>query len=172
MNASTCAQTFTYDADVTPPVVTCPAGVTGLECQTPVPGVEDFTSFLAAGGTAVDNCSATDQLVFSFADSATPATLDYCSANPADRTITRTYTIADACGNPGTCTQTFVYNQSLNGPVITSIPLDQTVECASEVMAQPHLFIAEAECGLGIIYTIGDVAVSYTHLTLPTTPYV
>ena len=110
------------------------------------------------GALATDNCS-TD-LTLNYVDS--PALLDYCSPNPADRTITRTYTILDACSNASTCIQTFEYNQSLNGPVITSMPFDQTIDCAFNAMPQLYLFDAEAECNLGITKTVSDAIVAGT----------
>ena len=150
--------------DTTPPVITCPPSQTGLLCLTEaLPLATTSAEFISIGGTAADNCSAVDELTVSHVDNpVSPVLLDYCSANPADRTLTRTYTIMDACGNPSTCTQTFTYNQSLNGPVITSVPPNRVVDCAFNVMPELALFDAEAECGVGITTSVGDVVVSGT----------
>ncbi len=153
-NTSTCVQTINVE-DTTAPVITCPANQT-LVCNTdPLPSATEITDFLSIGGTASDNCSANSELTVSFVDNPTnQSLLNFCSANPADRTLVRTYTVSDACGNPTTCTQNFVYNQSVLDPVIVSVPADQTVDCAVNAFPQPHLFVVETDCGLAQTETV------------------
>ena len=97
------------ELDVTPPTITCPTSLTNLDCLSgPIPVANTIDEFLALpGASASDDFSTVDELTISFGDS--PGSFDglnLCSANAADRTITRTYMIADACGNQSECIQT------------------------------------------------------------------
>ena len=154
-NSSTCVQTIDVD-DTTSPVITCPANMDGLDCLGgPIPVANTIDKFLDLGGTIMDNCSRQDEWSIAFGDRpGSRDLLDLCSANPADRTVTRTYRITDICGNASTCTQTFTFNQSLVGPIITEIPLDQTITCASEALPQLAAFNVEIDCGLGSSKTV------------------
>jgi len=49
-------QTITVD-DNTPPTITAPAAITGIQCVAAVPAAyADASAFTAAGGTLGDNC--------------------------------------------------------------------------------------------------------------------
>ncbi len=154
-NSSTCVQTIEVD-DTTPPVITCPANLNDLDCLSgPLPTANTIDEFLILGGTGMDNCSTADEWTIEFSDSpASRDLLDYCSTNPADRTLTRTYSISDACGNISTCAQTFTFNQSLTGPIITEIPLDKTITCGIEAFPELAAFNAETDCALGSTKTV------------------
>ncbi len=146
-NASTCLQTISI-ADTEGPTVSCPPNQT-LACNTdPLPIATTIDDFIAIGGTAMDNCSSLDELTISFSDfPSAQSMLNFCpGTSEADRTLTRTYTITDVCGNVSTCEQLFIYEESLVGPIITSIPLNQTVDCAVNAIPQLHLFTADATC--------------------------
>lgn len=153
-NISSCDQIITVE-DTTGPVIACPADQS-LVCNTdPLPTAMNITDFMAIGGTASDNCAGVSELTVAFTDSpANQALLNFCSADAADRTLSRTYTVTDACGNSSTCIQSFVYDQSVSDPVITSIPLNQTVDCAVNAFPQPHLFTVDTDCGLGQTLTV------------------
>ena len=153
-NSSTCVQIINVD-DTTGPVLTCPANE-NLDCLSgPIPVANTIDEFLALGGTAVDNCSTSDEWTIEFGDSpGNRDLLDYCSANPADRTVTREYRITDACGNRSTCTQTFTFSQSVIGPIITEIPLDKTISCAAEALPELADFNADIDCALGSTKTV------------------
>jgi hypothetical protein len=73
---------------------------------------------------ATDNCAGT--LTVTFADVTTPGSC------PNRFTIARTYTVTDVCGNASTQTQTITVDDQI-APVITSIPANVTVSCASDV---------------------------------------
>ena len=160
-NSSTCVQTINVE-DTTPPVITCPANMDGLDCLSgPIPVANTIDEFLALGGTGMDNCSTPDEWTIEFGDSpGSQDLLDYCSANPADRTVTREYSISDACGNVSTCVQTFTFSQSVTGPIITEIPLDQTISCASEALPKLAAFNADIDCALGSTKTVEALPVS------------
>ena len=148
----TCNQVITLD-DTTPPVVTCPANL-NLDCLSgPIPVANTVGEFLALGGTISDDC--TTDFTIEFGDSpGSPDQLNLCSPNAAERTVTRVYTITDACGNPSSCTQTFTFSQSLVGPTITEIPTDKTISCAVEALPELANFNADADCGLELTKTV------------------
>ena len=155
-NASSCDQVITVE-DTTGPAITCPDDQS-LVCNTdPLPTAMNITDFMAIGGAASDNCASASELTVTFLDSPTnQSQLDFCSANAADRTLTRTYIVTDACGNSSTCAQSFVYDQSVLDPVITNFPPDQTVDCAVNAFPQPHLFTVDTDCGLGQTITVSS----------------
>ncbi len=155
-NTATCIQTISI-ADTEGPMVDCPDNQM-LACDTdPLPIANTIDEFIAIGGTASDNCSALSELTLSVSDSpSAQSMLDFCpSASEADRTLTRTYTVTDACGNTSTCQQLFVYESSQNGPVITEVPLNQTVDCVVNAFPQLALFSAEGDCS-SISYTVSE----------------
>ncbi len=154
-NATNCVQRIIV-GDTQGPNITCPPNINGLVCNTdPLPDAQSVTDFLAIGGSISDNCSSLTEISVSYVDSPpNQSMLDFCSSDPADRTLTRTYTVTDICGNTSVCSQTFSYLQSIVGPIITSIPLDQTVDCEVNAFPQPHLFQYEIDCGLGATTTV------------------
>jgi hypothetical protein len=110
-NFASCTQTINV-IDTTPPVITCPANVT-VECDA-------ATDPSATGeATATDNCDASPTI--SFTDVEAPGSC------PQEKTITRTWTATDACGNFSTCTQTI--NIVDTTPPSITCPADATVEC-------------------------------------------
>jgi len=55
-HTATATQTITVD-DNTPPTITAPAAITGIQCVAAVPAAyADASAFTAAGGTLGDNC--------------------------------------------------------------------------------------------------------------------
>lgn len=110
-NSSTCNQTIVVN-DSQAPAITCPANVT-IQCT---------ASTLPANtgsATATDNCAAAPTVTFS------DATL--AGGCPQERTITRTWTATDGCGNNTSCIQIIVVDDSL-APVITC-PANVTIQC-------------------------------------------
>ena len=161
-NTASCLQTIEVE-DSTSPVITCPADIT-LPCNTdPLPIATSISEFIAIGGTVTDNCSNLDELTLTLTNSpASPSMLNFCPGTPeADRTLTRTYTITDICGNVSTCAQRFIYLESTTGPVITAIPLDQTIDCSVNAIPQLSLFAAESDC-ININYTVTGLPVTGT----------
>lgn len=119
-NYAECLQTISI-VDTTPPVVTAPASV-DLECNTALPpAAATITEFLAlAGATAADNCSTTAQLTVTSVTGALVG--DVCNG-----TITRTYTIRDACNNATSVDHVFTVTD--NTPPVIACPADTTIEC-------------------------------------------
>ena len=121
-NTSQCVQTFTVN-DITPPTINCPGNLT-FECVADVPAAfASFNDFVAGGGSASDNCGL-DEATFSVTESA---------SGQCPRTITRTYSIADSCGNTSQCVQTFTVND-ITPPTI-NCPGNLTFECVADVPA-------------------------------------
>ena len=117
-NVSICTQVFTVD-DITPPVITCPVGIT-VECFVALPpAYTTYAEFVTAGGSASDNCGLVES---TFTLVSQTSGVGICP-----RTVTRTYSIADTCDNVSMCTQVFTVDD-ITPPVITC-PVGVTVEC-------------------------------------------
>jgi hypothetical protein len=139
--SSTCIFTYNYNPDGTPPTITCPTNISGLNCNDPVPvGAMTGDEFIAQGGTILDNCTS-DLMDFTvtFMDS------DIGTNCPGDpRTITRTYTVTDACGNPSMCTQIITY----------APPGLPTLNCPSS----ETILLNPGECDFEYVYDVTGTA--------------
>jgi uncharacterized protein (DUF983 family) len=142
-NVNQCVQTITV-GDLVPPVINCP-GDLSFECAGDVPAA--FTTlidFINGGGSASDNCGL-DETTFMLAES---------DNGTCPRTITRTYSIADSCGNVNQCVQTITVGDLV--PPVINCPGDLSFECAGDVPAAFTTFIdfingggsASDNCGL------------------------
>ena len=80
--------------------------------------------FSAAGGAASDNCG----LVVS-----TFTLVSQTASGTCPRTVTRTYSIADSCGNASSCSQAFTVGDN-TAPTI-SCPTGVTVQCFGNLPA-------------------------------------
>ncbi len=133
-NFTNCTQTITVN-DVTPPVVTCPAGLT-VSCASavPVPNISLVT--------ATDNCAGAVTITF---------VGDVISGQTcANRyLITRTYRATDVCGNFADCTQTITVND-VTPPVITC-PAGLTVSCASAVPPPNNSLVTATDNCAGVV---------------------
>src|SRR2546427_13190986 len=70
--------------------------------------------------------------------------------------IKRLYTATDACGNSSSLTQTITVNDN-TAPVISSIPADVTVQCASDIpAANDSAVVATDNCGGAPVITHSD----------------
>jgi hypothetical protein len=103
-------QVFTMNDHSAPVIVGCPQDAT-IQCPSDLPPCPAIT--------AADNCGAV--LPVSCSDG--PLVGGSCPG-----TITRTFTATDACGNTGSCTQTFTVSDTTD-PVINSCPDDISVPC-------------------------------------------
>lgn len=112
-NRAECIQRITL-RDTVPPVITCPANVT-VECQASLDP--------AATGhpTVVDNCDPSPATTFADASVA--------GSCAQARTITRTWTATDACGNPSQCVQTITVVDTT--PPVVTCPPNVTVSCGA-----------------------------------------
>ncbi len=90
-NEATCIQIINIIDDI-PPVINCPRGLT-VDC-----GQNLDPEFLESKATATDNCS---DVIISFLDDESMPN----DCNFSTKTITRTWTAVDACGNTASCIQ-------------------------------------------------------------------
>jgi len=117
--------------------VNCPPGVSA-QCTNSLPaGANTLASFLALGGM-VSSSSAT----ISYTD----GTL---APGPFEGTVTRTYTITDACGLTTICAQTITVDDTIP-PVITTCATNQAVlanaSCVGSVPNMTNEVIATDNC--------------------------
>ncbi|MEY3368615.1 MAG: hypothetical protein RI973_1770, partial [Bacteroidota bacterium] len=117
---TTCNQTVTVD-DNTPPTLSCPPGLTAVCNSSEVPPYSTYAQFTAAGGVAADHC----------AINAGSFTLLSASSNNGScpEVITRTYQIADLCGNTSVCSQNLTVDDNVS-PIITC-PSALTATCSA-----------------------------------------
>ena len=129
-NSSTCDQAITV-VDDEAPAITCPDDVTiecvpdidTADCLGDILGISENTDPANAGNaTATDNCDNAPAVTFN--DS---IALGSC---PQERTVTRTWTGTDDCGNASSCVQVVTVVDS-TAPQITC-PADVTVNCEDD----------------------------------------
>ncbi|HEY3386457.1 MAG TPA: T9SS type A sorting domain-containing protein [Saprospiraceae bacterium] len=141
-NTGSCTQTIVVD-DSLAPSINCPPNVT-IECTASTLPANTGTP------TGTDNCDGTP--TFAFADVTVAGTC------PQERTITRTWTASDDCGNTNTCVQTIVVDDSV-APSITC-PANVTIQCtASTLPANTGTATATDNCD-------GTPVVAFTDLTV------
>jgi gliding motility-associated-like protein len=102
-------------SDSVPPVLTPPM----VEIPCAVPDVPPYTSlneFLAAGGTATDNCWLSEGSFSLMSES-------FTGSYPDAYSILRVYTIADVCGNLDTCWQTIAVPALLAAGIMPESPV-------------------------------------------------
>src|SRR5215207_7925683 len=143
-NASSQVQTITVD-DTTGPVITSIPADAAVQCASLVLAAND------AAVLAADNCGGAP--VISHNDVTVPGSC----ANQF--VVQRTYTATDACGNASSQAQTITVDDT-TGPVITSIPADASVQCASLVLAaNDGAVVAADNCGGAPVISHNDVTV-------------
>jgi hypothetical protein len=141
-NVGTCAQTIFVDDSVAPSI-TCPPNVT-IQCTASTLPANTGTA------TASDNCDSAPAIAF------TDVTI--AGACPQERTISRTWTATDDCGNTGSCVQTIFVDDS-SAPSITCPP-NVTIQCtASTLPANTGTATASDNCD-------GTPTVAFTDVTV------
>jgi hypothetical protein len=140
-NHSSMTQTITVNDDTAPVISSIPGDLT-VECVGAVPTAND------AAVIATDNCGGAP--VITHSDQTTPGT---CGNKFV---IKRTYTATDVCGNSSSATQTITINDD-TAPMISGIPADLTVECASAVPAPNDAAVTATDnCGGTPVITHND----------------
>ena len=138
--------------DVTPPELTAPP-VINIDCDLAIeaPVYPGLAAFTLAGGTSLDNCGV-DAASFAHVG-------DASDGLTCPETITRTYSVADFCGNVTTIDQTIIRNDA-TAPT-ASAPSPISVECIGDVPA-PDVTVVNDEsdnCSGPITVThVGDVS--------------
>jgi hypothetical protein len=149
-NTGTVQQTITYTRDVTAPTFTL-GTIGSIPCN---PTQAQIDAAVAAP-TVADNC--TTGLTATFTDGAE-------SGTSCARTIIRTWSAVDACGNTGTVQQTITYTRDVTAPTFTlgaigSIPCNPTQAQIDAAVAAPT--VAD-NCTTGLTATFTDGAESGT----------
>src|SRR5439155_1094129 len=143
-NSSSLVQTITIN-DTTAPVITSIPADTTVQCASAVPAPND------GAVAATDNCGGVP--VITHGDQTIPGT---CANNFV---VQRTYTATDACGNSSSQIQTITVNDT-TAPIISSIPSDVTVPCASAVPAPDDGAVVSTDaCGGAPVITHSDQTV-------------
>jgi hypothetical protein len=124
-NSSTCVQTIVID-DSEGPAITCPINIT-IECT------ESTLPANTGTATATDNCDPVALVTF--------ADVTVGGNCPQERTINRTWTATDDCGNATTCLQVIFVDDS-QAPLITCPP-NVTIDC-DESTLPPNTGMATA----------------------------
>ncbi len=144
-NSSSSIQTITINDTTAPVISSIPADVT-VQCPSAVPAADH------SAVVATDNCGGTPVITHSDQTIAGTCVNKYV--------IKRTYTATDACGNSSSQIQTITISDT-TGPVISSIPADVTVQCASAVPAADHsAVVATDNCGGTPVITHSDQTIA------------
>ncbi len=134
-------QTITVD-DTTNPTASNPAGVTvDIIANVPVPNPTVVTD-------EADNCSVP---VVAFVS-------DVSDGNTCPETITRTYSVTDACGNQITVTQTIIVSDLIMPTASNPAPI--TVQCIALVPASDPLVVTDEadNNGVPVVAFVSDVS--------------
>ncbi len=150
-NTADTTLTFTWRIDVVPPVITCPVYNGSAQCSDDTPlAYNNLAEFLAAGGTASDNCTSPTNLQFRKLSDQMSGD---CSTGVH---VTRIYEVEDECGNKAQCTQTINIIDN-TPPTIVSGPPTKVVACAFQVPAHDNSqVVATDNCSNVTISFVGD----------------
>jgi len=143
-NTSTCTTSMMITDDV-PPMISCP-GDTLVTCDDLVPvAYATLDEFIAAGGVVSDDCTL-DSMSFSFVGETTDGLT-------CPTTITRTYSIADLCGNTASCTQIITVDDTIPP---TAVCMDITIMFMDDMVVE----IEPEDLDGGSFDNCGDVTVT------------
>lgn len=143
-NTSSCVQTIVVD-DSTSPVLSCPVNLT-IECTAITLPVN------TGNATASDNCDAAPAITYADVTTASENCIQ-------EYTITRTWSVADDCGNTNSCVQTITVDDSAS-PVLTC-PANVTIECTAITLpSNTGSATASDNCDLSPAVTYADVTSS------------
>ena len=140
-NTINVTQTITID-DTTPPTASNPAPVT-VQCIADLP-----PSDIAVVTDEADNCGVP---VVAFVS-------DVSSGTTCPQTITRTYSVTDACGNTINVTQTITIDDTT--PPTASNPAPVTVQCIADLPPSDIAVVTDEadNCGVPVVAFVSDVS--------------
>ncbi|MBK8968294.1 MAG: HYR domain-containing protein [Lewinellaceae bacterium] len=145
-NAASFVQTINVNDDIAPSI-SCPANAFAQCTVDEIPVYDNLAEFNTAGGAASDNCGLD------------AGTFGLLSQTQNGNVYTRTYVIADACGNSATCTQTITVLDT-EAPVFVNCPANITVgndvdKCGANVVFSTP--IAEDNCEVESVTQTGGL---------------
>ncbi|PTN07346.1 hypothetical protein C8N47_11960, partial [Mangrovibacterium marinum] len=152
-NVQTCEQLIVID-DEELPSITCPGNLTAVCAISEQPAYTTFAEFTTAGGSASDNCGI-DESSFTHVG-------DVSNGSTCPETITRTYQIADLCGNLQTCTQLIV----IDDEELPSITCPGNLTAVCDINEQPAYadYTAFVNAGGSATDNCGIDESSFTHI--------
>ncbi len=122
-NVDSCETTITV-LDATPPSMTCADNDIGVCSSSEVSVFLTYAEFVAANGSATDNCGVINEASFTFVSESS-------DGSTCPETVTRVYSIMDDSGNLATCEQTILVNENI--PPLFTVPLDTIINCAVSI---------------------------------------
>ncbi len=145
-----------YIIDNTPPTMPCP-NPGSYECISQVPAIiTTLAAYEAAFGNVTDDCNV-DPNSFTYAET---------SSGTCPTTITRTYTIADDCGNTSSCMQTItvldVTDPTFTDPADITIFVDALCNYNADPSVTGDVTDENDNCAIGLNATYSDVTVPGT----------
>ena len=167
-NSQTCTQDIMIYDSIDPAFDTTQGNLTAVCDITEQPAYPDYAGFVAAGGSASDNCGI-DAASFTLESEVSDGLI-------GPETVTRTYRIADLCGNTDTYSQEIVITEN-EAPVITcSSDIEQSVDLGScNAYVVVPVPITSDNCGINSVnnnfngladasglYPVGTTTVTWT----------
>ncbi|MBK8922692.1 MAG: HYR domain-containing protein [Saprospirales bacterium] len=119
-NTGTCSQTVTIDDEV-PPSLTCPPGLSAVCSISEQPPYASYSAFTSAMGSASDNCGVNTMSLTLLSQ--------VSNGQTCPEVVTRTYQIADLCGNLANCVQTIAIDDEI--PPTITCPPNLTATCSA-----------------------------------------
>lgn len=116
-NSQTCSQLFTYESDNLAPLISSIPANQDLGCNPVAIPVANNSDVVAS-----DACS-----------SVSISSNDVTSGTDCNKTLTRTYTASDACGNSSTKAQTITYKVDTQAPVLVGIGANTVINCGTPI---------------------------------------
>jgi len=116
------------EEDLSPPSLVCPMDITDACLTVPPFAATTLAELVAQGGSLMDNCDVSTDIILSFSEIITP------DGNVAN--ISRTYFATDAAGNSASCTQSIVIGDN-EAPVCMVMPITVQLDANGTVTIDP-----------------------------------
>jgi hypothetical protein len=142
---SGCTVNYTWKEDTTAPEVIADGDGGDLGCN---PTAEEIEAALGSA-TANDLCDGDVDVTYEDSD---------ISEDGCYRSITRTFTAEDECGNEGTATVTVTYKVDTDGPVLVGELTNLVFACDADVVLPNPQFTDNCDGDITVTYTVGGVA--------------
>ncbi|RLA19607.1 MAG: hypothetical protein DRQ56_05050, partial [Gammaproteobacteria bacterium] len=155
--------------DLEAPMLTCVADTSAVCDASEIPVITSLDEFMSQGGNATDNCgidASSFTLVSEVSDGAT-----------CPETVTRTYSIADSCGNTATCEQIITVNDTIAPTMVCPITADSSCTMMTTTYETLEDFLAaggtvDDNCGIdSTSYTVVSQVITTDCPMTSTTTY-
>jgi hypothetical protein len=132
-NTSTCNQTINVDDSVAPAISTCAVTRNIEGCNTDAITGPAYSA-ISATSTEAEFEDATNQGLSSDVCGITSVTYIDVNTGTCPIVVTRTWTVADACGNSSTCVQTINVDDTISPSL--NCPADVTINCTQNTLPE------------------------------------